>query len=665
MLLKMFQNTSPLRRKLGEHVERENTAYKVYFNIAGNLYEIAKNVGKVVGGFSERTIEVENAIQILNSYLSTFPREIVEVSGETIFHHNVAVDETSFLQPLHCLLAEMCSHYQFFTIDLLQKTVTDIDMAIPELYYDLDNIPDELGMADDVLQSFVLMAQIDSKFWVRNGFEVVAQSFYNKCTLDSAGDLYLNQLGVIIEQGSSRALNNILDRFGLYECFKGFMDLNETDFEEKIGNILMSLLEFFYNLLTYRVPFDSTMTFDEFNLIKVKALLQYTMCLKPAKYSQISKQFASYTCFTDIFNEITDYLPPQGVTDYGRYKLKDSEYLKVDPISIMNIYESVDDVQSALFTNIAKIKNKKEDDIVLIPQLHKLNDDDLALFKPIGAMMKTNLFAKLIYKCLNFAVSNDNDVYLHQLLHLLHAIILDDSLYNNDESHGLSAFIDIPVGNLLLSLIEKDDVAKTIAKKASTILDLLLLKDENVLSSLVDAFGQEHIDAYKKSKLGKSFETKREKTRRLALKRQQKILKNMGKQQKAFMAKNKKYFSEEESSTKAEDTHMSKGQKDNEPRSCILCRNTENYDELFGLPALICESSAFWNLPVIESHPPELMVKEFHQHSTDQTNDSENAIKKQKIACFGTKNVKVKHVISGCSHVFQFQTLLMCPWMAS
>ncbi|GME81474.1 unnamed protein product [Ambrosiozyma monospora] len=571
MMLKMFQNISPIRRKLGEHVERDDNTYKLYFSIATNIYEIAKNVGKVVGGCKERSYEVENAIQILNSYLSTFPREIVEVNGETIFHHNVSTDETSFLQPLHSLLAEMCSQYQFFTIDLLQKTVTDIDLSIPELYYDLENIPDELGIADDVLQSFVLMAQIDSKFWVRNGFEVVAQSFYNKCSLDSSGDLYLNQLGVIIEPSSSRALNNILDRFGLYECFRGFLDLNETDFEEKIGNILMSLLEFFYNLLTYRLPFDSTITFEQFNLITVKALLQYTLCLKPAKYSKISKHFSTYTCFTDLFNEITDYIPPQGVTDYGRYKLKDSEYLKVDPISIMNLYESFDDVQTALFTNIAKIKNKKEEDVVLIPQLHKLNDDDLALFKPIGAMMKTNLFAKFIYKCLSFAVSNDNDVYLQQLLHLLHAIILDDGLYNKDESHGLSAYIDIPVGNMLLSLIEKDDVAKTIAKKASTVLDLLLLKDENVLSSLVDAFGQEHIDAYKKSKLGKSFETKKERTRRLALKRQQKVLKKMGKQQKAFMAKNKKYFSEEESATKTEDKNdKSKGQKDDEPRSCIF-----------------------------------------------------------------------------------------------
>ncbi|GME98067.1 unnamed protein product [Ambrosiozyma monospora] len=125
----------------------------------------------------------------------------------------------------------------------------------------------------------------------------------------------------------------------------------------------------------------------------------------------------------------------------------------------------------------------------------------------------------------------------------------------------------------------------------------------------------------------------------------------MGKQQKAFMAKNKKYFSEEESATKTEDKNdKSKGQKDDEPRSCILCRNTENHDELFGLPALICESSGFWNLPVIEAHPPELMVKEFHQHNTEQDKDNESVINKQKIACFGTKNVKAKHVISGCSH---------------
>ena len=82
-----------------------------------------------------------------------------------------------------------------------------------------------------------------------------------------------------------------------------------------------------------------------------------------------------------------------------------------------------------------------------------IESGDKLIDKRIGDFAKTLPFIKLIYKFLQVAIDTANETYLPHLLHLIHAIVLDDEKIHGKEYLNEN-FVVIPITDLLLTIVE-------------------------------------------------------------------------------------------------------------------------------------------------------------------------------------------------------------------
>lgn len=640
------------KRKIGSHVEYQNHSIcRVYHSEAHRMFEVASLFGKYTFNLNERNHHLEESITILSSYLKLKETKYNDDKSMVVF--DVTNDGVTMIHPLNSLLGELIKGYKFFNLSLIQNTIKHVHLLNGCVTFSNKN-ETFLGVADEALQPFVYSSQIVANFWVRNGDDVrIAERFFNYYyNPDSL--LHIIQLGLLTKELS---LKDILDRYMFTNYYENGEDFDKSIYLERASNILTDLMHLFYHLFSYRLPFDSQMSYEKFEELKTIIQLGSVVGSEPLKYSAIKREFQYISDFEDLLNKVADYVPPSSFNDYGKYKLKLKFIENYDPFHILNNKTPSESIEESMLEQLSKDLNKKVDDLILTPRMYELNDDDKLKFKPICEFFKSKDMVKFIYKILSFAINTDNDSHLNITLHLIHAIILD-------ADEDLNNFINIPICNLLLGTAEKEGIPKYIAKKASTILELLLLKDDSIMESLIECFGEAKIDEYKKSKHGKTLETKLERAKRLALKRQKKIMKKMIKQQNKFVDKNSEYFDDDEMDGNDNrggnrTNEKNKNQRErklgtnshlDDIRNCIICKNPENNDEIFGVPGNIVSTSVFWNIPTIDNDPPSFMVEEFdkmkglpvdHQHGIARANCSVE-----------------KPIIFGCPHAMHYQCFL-------
>lgn len=642
-----------LKRRTGSHIEYQNHSIcRTYHSEAKRLFDVAGLFGKFSFHLDERNHHLEECITILSSYLKQ--KKVQFNDDKSVVSFDVTNDGVTMIHPLDALLGEMIKGYKFFNLSLIKNTIKHVHLLNGCVTF-CDEPFTFLGVADSALQPFVYSSQVLANFWVRNGDDVrIAEKYFNHC-YNPESLLHVMQIGLLCNE---LTLTNLLDRFMFTNCYENGEDFDKSVYLERASSILADLMHLCYHLFTFRYPFDSTMTFEKFEEIKTIIQLGSVIGLEPLKYSSIKREFPYISDFDVILNQVADYVPPSSFNDYGKYKLKPKFLETFDPFNILNNKNPGESIEESILEQMASESNKKVDDLVLIPRLHQLPNEDKLKFKPISDFFKSKDVLKFIYKTLGFAINTDNDAHLNITLHLIHAIILD-----NDGDGDLSNFINIPFCNLLLGAVGKEGIPKFIAKKASTILELLLLKDDSIMESLIECFGEAKIDEYKKSKHGKTLETKLERTRRLALKRQKKIMKKMVKQQNKFVDNNASFFNDEEGGDNDEAKATSLGQIGHESkkkaktaadmeeiRDCIICKNSESDGEMIGVPGCVVSSSVFWNIPTIDNNAPSFMVEEFAKFKGKPVTHS-NGVARANCAV-------EKPIIYGCPHAMHYECFL-------
>lgn len=675
-IVSVFQESYKIVRKTGEHAENEDLNYKAYFKFGVIIYRLVKSVGNLVAGIKKPNADVEYAVRFLSNFLDY---RYGEKTANNI--PLVSSSHVSLLHPLESLLQVICMNYKFYSDNLILPLDSN-DSAIASTS-GWSHIPAselskglEFGPVCNSVQTCVLSSQVLMGFWVRNGTSVETQVRLNAALFDPEANLNMIQTGIRL------GIISLNDMFKIWEfgnCISGpgvVVPFDQSIYEDKSSSILLEMVTNFYNLLMFRLPFDSALSSEDNTYLHTRALVCYTLCCEPMRHSVLKEKCDGLPYFDRAFEEVSKYIPPTSVKTYGAYTLKDALYLKLDPMDPLNECTAADDVQEAQLNKIAAMKKKDISDIVIKPQFYHLNSHDLKLTEPIAEFFKSKLFAKFLYKALRFAIDSErNDNHLSATLHLLHAIILDDSIRYGPDKHHLQSFIDIPIANLLLTIVEGSESSKALAKKASTIMELLLLKDDDVMQSLVDCFGQEHIDNYRKSGQGKTMETKMERSRRLARKRQKRILAKMHNQQNQFLKKNKKYFEKMETEEKLKDQHSideseepieetkeGKGfaELEDDCKTCILCRKPNKEDEVFGIPALISSSSVFWNLPDLHDEGCRCSVDMIPGASKNVHRDHETEAEREEARSFAQYQpaVNSESVITGCPHGMHFSCFL-------
>lgn len=220
-ILALFQGKPVMKRERNTHVEYESPDYTAFFLSIVVIYQFAEYVAQSLGSIAppfKRSL-ASNAISYVVRFLyrleeNDYPGlvdELIDINlsptkqiskeligGNIVQHFRIDEEKVSFLHPLHSFLCSLIELGGFESVDEIKQV-----LEIVSLTNRRPEIPNPLTTIFDYpLRTMVLMSQIKSGFWVRNGHSVRYQlQFYRSTFLRESGymkDLYAAQLFIAL-----------------------------------------------------------------------------------------------------------------------------------------------------------------------------------------------------------------------------------------------------------------------------------------------------------------------------------------------------------------------------------------------------------------------------------------------------------------------------------
>lgn len=555
LLLKYFEGAYMVSRKYGDHVERE-LQYE-YIQFIRKHLPVLNIVAFATDSSAGEPRGAAEAALLVYQFLQG-KRMAMQLPGVARF--SVSRDMVAFVNPVLSLFSRLCFACSWDEVHRMHSRSETPFMRV----------------SDYALRSIVWAAQVKIGHWIRNGQVVLRQAtLYLSSSISAVTfrrDLHLNRLAALLDDPTT-TLRNFLDRWELSEWFQGAVDHRSTVYDDRFGFVCEQFVKFLYCLVTERVVNSDEPACAA--AYRVRQRTMYALCEWPLPYSQLALETeAPADQLEGVLSDLCVYSPPKTLSGVGTYRLKDEFFECIDPYSVHLETAQFHAVSEYVALNLERIRGTK--DVVLEPVFDPCANVHIA--QHIADICKTTEFFKLVYKLLQVALDNKDDTYLLQLLHLVHAVIRDDASIHGAH-YSNEAFHVIPVGDLLLSIVECDMLA-AITRKARFLLDYLLQRDQQVYEGLVDCFGELHVANYVSRGAG-AGETQEEKRKRVAAAKRDKVMRKLAKQRKRFLSQNR--------DSSAEETHESL-------RRCVACGEPER-DEFFGLFFDLFPSAANWTVP--------------------------------------------------------------------
>ncbi|KAI9317943.1 hypothetical protein BX666DRAFT_1565983 [Dichotomocladium elegans] len=367
-LLYQFQAMDPIVRSSNVHVEYESTTWVGAFNATLQISKLCRLFSDCYSKLST-TIPRSEASRVLCRSISRVLKAIVDwaphfeddddnTNGQqiikgvkdqkietvhtlhagtfNIISYDIAKDPVSFHHPYHWLLSGMLEHVDLLTDDALEQF--GYSNGLKGLVQQFENIhPIKnvfMAIAEYPLRVRALLAQVNYGVWVRNGFGIRNQArtyrdvSVRENTYDS--DLYILQTALTVSQ-PDQMLTTMLDRFSIRDWFDGHPDKPHAYYDStQMALIVEEFLDFLIICATER-GYAAGMTIDA----KIrKAIIQY-LGLSSMAYSELVKvlpdSLSEHESFENHLGELSVYKAPAGLSDHGRYELKEEYYSDIDP----------------------------------------------------------------------------------------------------------------------------------------------------------------------------------------------------------------------------------------------------------------------------------------------------------------------------------------------
>lgn len=569
LFLKAFQGTSSIVRKYGDHVERESlNDFYTFLQRTIPVLSIVKHIA-TVEHLDYRL--GENAIQWIVDFLN---KRKIRFSAPGIADFQVSKEPVSCVNPINTLLSCVL---QLYGVDMVRDYFTK--SILPFMH-----------ISDFSLRSIVWAAQVKVGFWIRNGIFVSRQAANYTDTsaaeISYYRDLHLNQVAAIFDDPRS-TLYNFLERWELRTWYCGEVEHDQTIYEDRFGYICEQFIIFLYNLICDRHCFVHADT-GEHNEYRAKKAICYALCDEPKTYSQLKGMLPSFALdlanLDDLIYQCADYQAPTGLTDVGVFRLRTQLYETLDPISLYLESSQFQSVSEVLYTNIAKLKGVDEKAIILEPEIYP--STSAFVNERIGEFTRSGEFSDLVYKLLVVAWTTKDEVFLPHLLHLIHAVLVDDEFIFG------KAHVNSNIGTLhvlhMLRQIAESSMSVHVVLKADYLLDQFVMKD---VTSFIERFGEEMFELLKRRSVG-TVETESEKRKRLAEERKAKVMKKFAKQREKFMSKHDMEHEDHQNPAFPPDELL---------RRCVACGEVENANAPFGILFNITDASIFWKIPKLDS----------------------------------------------------------------
>ncbi|AGO09844.1 AaceriAAL147Cp [[Ashbya] aceris (nom. inval.)] len=569
-----FNNILPLRREAKEHVEFENFDFSSYYFLFSSILVMVdgfvRNVclikdprrrREVVYDLLNRSISLE--IKMLNCFRNSIPfsdslwdtsdaepqvkmvRETIYKVTSNIISFQVGIDSQNFFNPM-----------SYFFKFVLQWSQCGRYETLPEElkgYIDLISFFKEnkklIFMAESALSTLVLIAQINSGFWVRNGAPIIHQlRMYTKYSMREFtyfSDIFNLQLAMSLSNPNDFMVT-FISRWHLKNWTEGIPidDYPDKDITSSmVDQCLLLLIQLLSEVRSLTMS-SSVEGFEKTMRSEIIHALCFHNCSHSNLMNVIPEHVTKHPAFDLYLEHLANYTPPIGITDHGVYTLKEEYMNEVDPyfvgFSATKRYEA------------EKLMRSRMESSELIPYMdtfvpakNVIVELQSTPFSGLYQVTSTDIFGIFIKSTLEHIAKFKYEAMLSKVAHIIHLCFVNNlngfvnvfwREYSFDEA-GLSFYNSI--GSLLFSFLLDEDFCSDHGK----IREIFNMLQREAPHVDVDGYLHEQTPNYdpkiwkSRSRELKKGEDEYEK-KRLAKRKRDRLLRKLAKQQQQFMEKN-------------------------------------------------------------------------------------------------------------------------------
>lgn len=709
-ILALFQGRPVMNRESKNHVEYESPDYTAFFHAILVIYQFANYIACCITSLKDIDKEeirqlscdainyvVKFLLRLENNEYPGLLDDSVDINlaadrdvtsmvfdGHAIQKYRIDEDKVSFLHPIHSFLSWLIELSDFHSADeiraLLAFATTQKDAS-----GNIISKPDALtSILDYPVRTIVLMSQIKSGFWVRNGFSVKTRlQLYRNTGLRESGymrDVFLIQS--FIASNTPDLVCYLL--FNRWLLFDGWITGPSTATSQPLAYdpstltyMLDECLGFFIHIMSEDLNLRGLST-EVINELRIKKEIIHNLCFGPMNYSKLCSQIPDHITsekrFDLILQDMTIFSAPTNSKDFGIYKLKEEYFDEVNPYYFNYTTNTKDDAIKFVKERIHKQTSRPTSEIVVIPKIR--DPAELGIYKHIGNFSVSQYFSDFIIRTLMFIAEQDAnkvDSLMETTLHLIHICSIEQNI--NIDAYGsfYERFVNVSqvYGTsiiLLLYHVLDNEAFKDHHSKVRFIFRVFEKKyhDLNrVLSQQGVDFNAVKLDL---NTTEEPCESESERKKRIAKERQAKLMAKFKKQQSLFLKHNHMdQHPDCTSDVEMEDYEEEIGWKFPEPH-CILCQNASEDSGPFGIIVHIAKSSEFRDVPFdddywfLKAFSDKTNLDEDDEIPTEMTTDKWSAfmkkIKENNVVGPGfsnQKNVNSKLVSLTCGHGMHFQ----------
>lgn len=593
-LVKLHQGVCPNVRATGEHVEYESDAWISASMIVKEINKLCKQVAvsfepkpDTDGDNSNlrRAIQTVAQVVIINSLGREKERfNASEVKSDLIWaavgpfddsgkefevpKHVVQSEPMSFHHPLHYLLSWLLESGKNFNREemraLLGFSSADIKDPLNGKRHPLGEsilMPADLlsSAFDHPLRVCVWLAQMKAGMWVRNGITLRHQAHtYRSVSHRDVGyqrDIFMIQAGLVLcgsekDRPGEYFLAQMVDRFQMGDWFQGNFAV-VSGFEEAQQ---IDVIEDFFHLLVIALCERGNLLPDidakEQHARLLRHDIAHALCFKPLSYSDLTNRVTEKVSESDDFSivleSLTNYRPPEGLSDTGTFELKPDYIELVDPYYAHYSRNHREEAESIYKKFMARKNGKPVDDVVYEPTLQPIPS---GLFANLSAFTSTPVFVQILATALTYAATVRTlkttlqvtriETFLHMALHLALIATTEDGEHGR-EFVKLAATAHQPgqqekhsIVSLLVVLSNMDEYASS-HPTIKLILRKMQMQQPERLMHVAGSLGAA-LDRGESSSPASISQEDKERKKQEALARQARVMAQMKQQQNSFL----------------------------------------------------------------------------------------------------------------------------------
>ncbi|XP_032673468.1 E3 ubiquitin-protein ligase UBR2 [Odontomachus brunneus] len=555
LLLTLFcsmQCMDAVLRQVGQHMEYEpewESAITLHFKLSPVITLGLDWCGsdKVVLVASFRMVLRKLYEQLGNEPAPSQVRELADHSA-TCLQYDVSSQPVSIHLPLSRFLAGLFLHLEKYNLHFQSAEFISQTKPTPE------------QIIEPVLTAQVMISQVYSGMWRRNGYSVLNQLYFYhsvKCRHEMLDrDIILLQVGASLIE-SNEFLIHILNKFNLLNWAQPDFEANalknqEEDSMRQTINLVEEFLGLLITIIGERyVPGVGQVTTDD----RFKKEIIQQLCIKPQPHSELIKQLVDDVQHLEpdmetVICEVADFKKPaHRSAGKGVYELKPHLY------SEYNVFFYHYTKEELSISEEAQRKRRKalgELECCPPPKLPRLTETFSLVANLLQCDVMLHIMQTVLGRAQNFIARSFSEPQVHKILHLIGYAL-------QEQESGHYPFLAFPERaakwNIYKLLEDLSNSQRIDAHK--DLLKWTLAKYREVASyttmdvTLAPPQVEQSADTGETKKLDKEWRT------RMAAQKRAKVMAQMAAMQKHFMKKNATLFEEAALDVNKSDDHGS------------------------------------------------------------------------------------------------------------